>query len=192
MGKNNWKNTANKRTWEENSVNINYNWQFLHVSWQNEPSLEMSQSANTIYFHNPTDWVYMLQCYLPGKLLVVLASTIILGSESRGTHDHILLSHDSESHATSPVQSSRLLLAFASIVVLGFEPRLDPWPYFHTSQILMCFETGPPLVEEESPFQNRLVVLERKIYDHVSRWGPKPMMTVLAKASSNLLFYFIR
>jgi hypothetical protein len=30
-----------------------------------------------------------------GKFLLVLASTIILVSESRGTHDHILLSHDS-------------------------------------------------------------------------------------------------
>jgi hypothetical protein len=31
-----------------------------------------------------------------GKLLLVLASTIILGSESRGVHDHISLSHDSQ------------------------------------------------------------------------------------------------
>jgi hypothetical protein len=29
-----------------------------------------------------------------GKLLLVLASTVIFGSGSRGTHDHILLSHD--------------------------------------------------------------------------------------------------
>jgi hypothetical protein len=31
------------------------------------------------------------------KLLLALASKVILGSESRGTHNHILLSHDSES-----------------------------------------------------------------------------------------------
>jgi hypothetical protein len=30
-----------------------------------------------------------------GKLMLVLASTVIIGSEPRGTHDHILLSHDS-------------------------------------------------------------------------------------------------
>jgi hypothetical protein len=30
----------------------------------------------------------------PGKLLLVLASTVILGSDSRGTYDHISLSHD--------------------------------------------------------------------------------------------------
>jgi hypothetical protein len=41
-------------------------------------------------------------CYLDwfGKLLLALASTIILSSESRGTHGHILLSHDFVSRAT--------------------------------------------------------------------------------------------
>jgi hypothetical protein len=34
---------------------------------------------------------------LCGKFLLALASTIILNSESRGNHDHILLSHDSVS-----------------------------------------------------------------------------------------------
>jgi hypothetical protein len=34
------------------------------------------------------------------KLLMVLASRVIIGSESRGTHDHILLSHDSRRRAT--------------------------------------------------------------------------------------------
>jgi hypothetical protein len=33
-------------------------------------------------------------------LPLVLASTVILGFEFRGTHDHIFLSHDSGSHAT--------------------------------------------------------------------------------------------
>jgi hypothetical protein len=32
---------------------------------------------------------------------VVLTSTVILGSDSHGTHGYILLSHDSGSHATS-------------------------------------------------------------------------------------------
>jgi hypothetical protein len=35
-----------------------------------------------------------------GKLLLALASTVILGSESRGAHDHISLSHDFGSRAT--------------------------------------------------------------------------------------------
>jgi hypothetical protein len=43
------------------------------------------------------DW---LSICLSGKLLLALASTVILGSESRWTHDHILLSHDSGSRAT--------------------------------------------------------------------------------------------
>jgi hypothetical protein len=35
-----------------------------------------------------------------GKLLLVLASTVILGSEPHGTQNHILLSHISVCHAT--------------------------------------------------------------------------------------------
>jgi hypothetical protein len=35
-----------------------------------------------------------------GKLLLALTSTVILVSGPSGTHDHIFLSHDSESHAT--------------------------------------------------------------------------------------------
>jgi hypothetical protein len=40
------------------------------------------------------------------KLLLVLASTVILGSEIRETHDHILLSHESESCETPPGDES--------------------------------------------------------------------------------------
>jgi hypothetical protein len=40
-----------------------------------------------------------------GKLLLALASTVILGSEPRGTHDHILLSHDSGCRATVTVEN---------------------------------------------------------------------------------------
>jgi hypothetical protein len=47
------------------------------------------------------------------KLLLVLTNTVILGSESHGTHDHILLSHSSESlHTTASVihrQTHRLI-----------------------------------------------------------------------------------
>jgi hypothetical protein len=38
------------------------------------------------------------------KFFMVLASTVILGSESRGTQEHILLSPDSGSRATPPVR----------------------------------------------------------------------------------------
>jgi hypothetical protein len=37
---------------------------------------------------------------LTAKLLLALATTVIFGSESRGTHDHILLSNVSGSRAT--------------------------------------------------------------------------------------------
>jgi hypothetical protein len=36
------------------------------------------------------------------KLLLDLASTVIPGSDSHGTHDQILLSPESESHETPP------------------------------------------------------------------------------------------
>jgi hypothetical protein len=36
-----------------------------------------------------------------GKLLLALTSTVILGSESCRTHDHIFLSHDSWNRATA-------------------------------------------------------------------------------------------
>jgi hypothetical protein len=51
--------------------------------------------------------------------------------------------------ATSPIQSSTLLLALASTVVLGFEAHRDPWPHFCSFQIFTCFEMGPPLWREE-------------------------------------------
>jgi hypothetical protein len=38
-----------------------------------------------------------------GKLLLALASTVILGSGSCGTHEHIFLSHDSGSRETLSV-----------------------------------------------------------------------------------------
>jgi hypothetical protein len=40
---------------------------------------------------------------LSGKLLLGLASTVNFGSESRGTHRHVLLSHDSKSPVTESV-----------------------------------------------------------------------------------------
>jgi hypothetical protein len=50
------------------------------------------RSPCCLYILPPNFWVSQ-----SGKLLLVLASTVILGSESCGSHDHILLSHDSGS-----------------------------------------------------------------------------------------------
>jgi hypothetical protein len=67
-----------------------------------------------------------------GKLLLVFASTVILGFESGGNHDHIILSYDSESRATLTPRLTRLttklLLALASKVILGSESH---WTHDH-------------------------------------------------------------
>jgi hypothetical protein len=43
-----------------------------------------------------------------GKFLLALVSTIILGSEFRGTHEHILLSHDSGSRAAESLTAGEV------------------------------------------------------------------------------------
>jgi hypothetical protein len=53
------------------------------------------------------------QASLTAKLLLVLASTVILGLESRGTHAHILLSHVSGSCATFNEQASYSVFLFS-------------------------------------------------------------------------------
>jgi hypothetical protein len=53
------------------------------------------------------------------KLLLVLASTVILGSESRRTHDHILLSQDSGRRTTAVV-------VLVVVILLGFCHRQKP------------------------------------------------------------------
>jgi hypothetical protein len=45
---------------------------------------------------------------------------------------------------SSPVHSRELVQALASTVVLGFEPRRDPWPYFCSFQTFMCFWNRAP------------------------------------------------
>jgi hypothetical protein len=60
---------------------------------------------NSGTFNNKTVYYIIINAYLnarvgrSGKLLLVLASTVILGSESRETHDRILLSRESRCHA---------------------------------------------------------------------------------------------
>jgi hypothetical protein len=46
---------------------------------------------------------------------------------------------------------------------------------------------SPPLVEEETPFQDTKNSGKKKKYGHEPRRGPKPRTTVLARASINLL-----
>jgi hypothetical protein len=53
-----------------------------------------------------------------GKLLLALGSTVILDSGSRGTHDHIFLSHDSGSLATtSPLSLGRFGNLYVDLTV---------------------------------------------------------------------------
>jgi hypothetical protein len=58
-----------------------------------------------------------------GKFLLVLASTMFPASESRGTHDHILLSRDSGNHATTDYSVWGLL---AVIFILHY-PACRRW-----------------------------------------------------------------
>jgi hypothetical protein len=60
---------------------------------------------------------------LSGKFLIILVSTGIFVAESRGTHGHILLSHDSGrlDSTLCDWQVAKLLLALASTVILGSE-----------------------------------------------------------------------
>jgi hypothetical protein len=84
------------------------------------------------------------------KLLLALASTVILGSEFHETHDHILLSHVSGSRGTPPVMREwltvKLLLVLASTVILGSESRETH------DHILLSHESGnretPPVLRE--------------------------------------------
>jgi hypothetical protein len=92
-----------------------------------------------------TDW--LTACL--NNWLLGLASTVILGSESHGTHDRILLSHGSGSLETthqrmsvglsnccwpSPAQSSLSSVSSRSMTKI-----------FILSQTCACFEMGPPL-----------------------------------------------
>jgi hypothetical protein len=53
-----------------------------------------------------------------GKLLLILACKVILGPEFRGTHDHILLSHDSRVVQVHLLQRLRLV-----VLVLKLAPQ---------------------------------------------------------------------
>lgn len=52
-----------------------------------------------------------------GKLLLAIASIVILASESRGTHGHILMSHDSRCRAARP-------LNYASVTTPIYESEI--------------------------------------------------------------------
>jgi hypothetical protein len=77
-----------------------------------------------------------------GKLLCVLASTAILGSESRGTHDHILLSHDchvGRLNCCWPRQGSKpwVRVPLGPMTIFLFIPRFFVfWNQFSTSPVV--------------------------------------------------------
>jgi hypothetical protein len=54
---------------------------------------------------------------LTAKLLLALASTVILDAEFHGIHDFILLPHGSASRQATNGRSVKLLLVFASTVI---------------------------------------------------------------------------
>jgi hypothetical protein len=77
-----------------------------------------------------------------GNLLLALTSTVILGSVSRGTHDHILLPHDSGSCEKFPFFSLCLVdgvnccWPIASIVISGF------WSHRTHDHIFLSQDSG--------------------------------------------------
>jgi hypothetical protein len=79
------------------------------------------------------------------KLLLALASTIILGSGSSGTHGRILLYHDSGSLVSLLIRLTiKLMLVLVSTVRTpsGAMTKFVPIPF-------MCSEMGSPLRREE-------------------------------------------
>jgi hypothetical protein len=59
---------------------------------------------------------------LSAKFLLVLASVVVLGSESHGTHDHILLSDGSARFETTP--TTRCIFV-CGIYMLKYSKDLD-------------------------------------------------------------------
>jgi hypothetical protein len=68
-------------------------WGLLFDEWRSQTTTGNSPSTEAV---RPCDG--------SGKFLLALASTVILGSDFRGTHDHSSLPHDSGSHATLSTQ----------------------------------------------------------------------------------------
>jgi hypothetical protein len=79
--------------------------------------------------------------------MLVLVSTAIVGSESRGTHDHISLSHDSRSCDTPQLMWSVGRVNYCwSLPAQSF---MVPWPYFVLSETYTCFEMESPHRRDE-------------------------------------------
>jgi hypothetical protein len=94
-----------------------------------------------------TDWVVRITYLLvgrSGKSQLVLASTVIVGSESRRTHDHIFVPKDSESRATSqPVCVSAVSLELSltvpcRVALQSVRPELFWTDSFDSSQAKYC------------------------------------------------------
>jgi hypothetical protein len=91
---------------------------------------------------------------MSSKLLLALASSIILGSESRGTHDHILLFHgsgniacdyDSDDQASSNLPETEWffpgLLVKAELCFCSC--AASSWSYCNFVQRVWCSPSGP-------------------------------------------------
>jgi hypothetical protein len=99
---------------------------------------------------------------LYGKLVLVIARTVILGCGSRWTHDHILLFHYSGSSEISvSVQFSKSLLAFTSTVVLSFrlQDRLYKFGADRTENTASSIVTSVSAAAEKCRCNGRLYLL---------------------------------
>jgi hypothetical protein len=114
---------------------------------------------------------------LTAKLLLVLASRVILGSESRETHDHILLSDYSGSLQTSPRLASsvgrwgKLLLGLISTVILGSESH-ETHDHILLSGYCGSLQTSPRLASSVGRSGKLpLGLISAVILGSVSRWA---------------------
>jgi hypothetical protein len=100
----------------------------------------------------PTPRVYRVGS---GKLLLGLASTVILGSDSRGTHDHILLSHGSETRGPVGMLDQESIYARTLTHPTHFDPENRGSMYLrnvgHTGQRLESRFNNERLLSMWSP-----------------------------------------
>jgi hypothetical protein len=97
-----WLQTVNRRS-SETSVHTRFTWSHIPPPWKPQIFHHNSFFINFLSdaFRLPRHFQFLCKPVSVGRLgrlLLVLASTVILGSESSGTHYYILLSHDSGNH----------------------------------------------------------------------------------------------
>jgi hypothetical protein len=87
----------------------------------------------------------MIDCQLAGKLLLALTNTVILDSESQGTHNPVLLSD-----GTGTLQISRLRPTVGWPICLSIKPKLGPKTrYLFLSGSCRFVDVGRPLLQED-------------------------------------------